>query len=52
MSAACTSNGASVRDRVVGRARIMSRLATTDKEAIGRVFGTTTRPRRDRDGTN
>jgi len=32
--------------------RITSALATTDKQAIARAFGTMTLPRRDRDVTN
>jgi len=44
--------GASGRNREGGRGRIASRLATTDKRAIARAFGTTTRPGRDRDVTN
>jgi len=44
--------GASGQDREGGRGRIASGLATTDKRAIARAFGTTTRPGRDRDVTN
>ena len=35
-----------------GRRRIASGLATTDKQAIARAFGMTTRPERGHDGTN
>ena len=35
-----------------GGGRIVSGLATTDKGAIARAFGTTTRTGRDRDVTN
>jgi len=44
--------GASGQNREGGRGRIASGLATTDKRAIARAFGTTTRPGRDRDVTN
>jgi len=44
--------GASGRNREGGRGRIASGLATTDKRAIARALGTTTRPGRDRDVTN
>ena len=44
--------GASGRNREGGRGRITSGLATTDKRAIERACGTTTRPGRDRDVTN
>ena len=44
--------GASGRKQEGGRGRIASRLATTDKRAIARAFGTTTRAGRDRDVTN
>jgi len=44
--------GGSGRNREVGRRRIASGLATTDKLAISRAFGTTTRPGRDRDVNN
>jgi len=36
--------GASGRNREVGAGRIASGLATTDKQAIARSFGTTTKP--------
>jgi len=36
--------GASGRNREGGRGRIANGLATTDKRAIARAFGTTTRP--------
>jgi len=41
--------GASGQNRGEGRGRIASGLATTDKQAIARAFGTTTRPGRDGD---
>jgi len=44
--------GASGRNREGGRGRIMKGLATTDKRARARAFGTTTRPGRDRHVTN
>jgi len=44
--------GASGQNREGGRGRIASGLATTDKPAIARPFGTTTRPGRDLDVTN
>jgi len=44
--------GDSGRNLEGGGARILSRLATTDKRAIARAFGTTTRLRQDRDVTN
>ena len=44
--------GASGRNREGGSGRIASRLATTDKRAIARAFGTTTRPGPDSDVTN
>jgi len=44
--------GASGRNREGGRGRIASGLATTDKRAIARAFGMTTRPGRDGDVTN
>jgi len=44
--------GASGRNREGGRGRIASGLATTDKRAIARAFGTTTRLGQDRDVTN
>ena len=44
--------GASGRNREGGRGRIARGLATTDKRAIARADGTTTRPERDRDVTN
>jgi len=44
--------GASGRNWEGGRGRIASGLATTDKRAIARAFGTTTRPGRDHDVTN
>jgi len=44
--------GASGRNREGGRGRIANGLATTDKPAIARAFGTTTTPGRDRDVTN
>jgi len=43
--------GASGRNREGRRGRIASGLATTDKQAIARAFGTTTRPGQDRDKT-
>jgi len=43
---------ASGRNREGGRGRIASGLATTDKRAIARAFGTMTRPARDLDVTN
>jgi len=39
-----SSNGASGQNREVGEGRIANRLATTEKRAIARAFGTTTRP--------
>ena len=44
--------GASGRNREGGRGRIANGLATTNKRAIARAFGTTTRTGRDRDVTN
>jgi len=44
--------GASGRNRKGGRGRIAKGLTTTDKRAIARPFGTTTRPGPDRDVTN
>jgi len=44
--------GASGRNQEGGRGRITSGLAITDKQAIARAFGTTTRPGRDRNVTN
>jgi len=44
--------GASGRNREGGKGRIASGLATTDKRAIARAFGMTTRLVRDRDVTN
>jgi len=44
--------GASGRNREGGGRRIANGLATSDKRAIARAFGTTTRPGRDRDVTN
>jgi len=44
--------GASGPNREGGRGRIASGLATADKRAIARAFGTTTRPGQDRDVTN
>ena len=44
--------GASGQNLEGGGGRITNGLATTDKRAIARTFGTTTRPRRDRDVTN
>jgi len=44
--------GASGRNREGGRGTIANRLATTDKRAIARAFGTRTRPGRDRGVTN
>jgi len=44
--------GASGRNREGGRGRIANGLATTDKRAIARAFGTTTRLARDPDVTN
>jgi len=44
--------GASGRNREGGRGRIVNGLARTDKQAIARAFGTTTRPGRDCDVTN
>jgi len=44
--------GASGRNREGGRGWIANGLATTDKRAIARAFGTTTRLGRDRDVTN
>jgi len=43
---------ASGRNREGDRGRIANGLATTDKRAIARAFGTTTRPGQDRDVTN
>jgi len=48
----CSSNGASGQNWEVGEGRIANRLATTDKQAIARAFGTTTKLRPDRDDTN
>jgi len=44
--------GASGQNREGGGGSIASGLATTDKRAISRAFGTTTRPGQDRDVTN
>ena len=44
--------GASGRNREGGRGTIANGLASADKRAIARAFGTTTRPGRDRDVTN
>ena len=44
--------GASRRNREGGRGRIANGLATTDKRAIARAFGTTMSLGRDRDVTN
>jgi len=43
---------ASGQNREGGGGRIANGLATTDKQAIARAFGTTTRLRQDRDVTN
>jgi len=47
-----TSNGASRETRDAEEGRIVNGLVTTDKQAIVRVFGTTIKPRWDRDVTN
>ena len=44
--------GTSGQNREGGGGRIASGLATTDKRAIARAFGTPARPGRDRDVTN
>jgi len=51
--ASCYSRkSSSGQNREEGEGRIVSRLATTDKQATASAFGTTALPRRDRDVTN
>jgi len=40
----CSSQGASAQNLEAGEGRIVNRLAITDKQAIGRACGTTTKP--------
>jgi len=51
-ASSCISNGASGRNKEVEERRIENMLATTDKQAIPRAFGMTTKPRREPNVTN